>query len=121
MNTLLQDIRYGVRSLMKHSGFTLVAVLALALGIGANSTIFSLANSVFLRRLPVPDPNRLVWLFTDRDDPVSYPDYLDYGREADMFSGILAYEWVPLNMGSSGEAERVQGVLVSANYFSVLG
>ena len=112
MRTLIHDLRYAVRLLWKNPGFTIVAVLALALGIGANSTIFGLANSVFLRPLPVPEPNRLVWLFNDRDSPVSYPDYLDYGRQADMFSGILAYSWIPLNLGSSGEAERVTGVLV---------
>jgi macrolide transport system ATP-binding/permease protein len=121
MGTLIQDLRYAVRLLFKNPGFTTVAVLALALGIGANSTIFSMANSVFLRSLPVPEPNRLVWLFNDGERPISYPDYLDYSRQADMFSGILAYSWVPLNLGSAGEAERVPGVLVSANYFDVLG
>ena len=121
MGTLIHDLRYAVRLLLKNPGFTAVAVLALALGIGANSTIFSLANSVFLRPLPVAEPNRLVWLFNDGERPVSYPDYLDYGRQADMFSGILAYSWVALNLGSAGEAERVTGVLVSANYFDLLG
>ncbi len=119
METLIKDIRYAVRVLWKNPGFTTVATLALALGIGANSTIFSLANSVFLRPLPVPEPNRLIWLFNDRESPVSYPDYLDY-NQADIFSGILAYNWVPLNLGGEGQAERVQGALVSANYFDVL-
>jgi macrolide transport system ATP-binding/permease protein len=121
MGTLMHDLRYAVRLLLKNPGFTVVAVLALALGIGANSTIFSLANSVFLRPLPVSDPGSLVWLFNDRDVPVSYPDYLDYRREADAFSGALAYSWVPLNLGSAGEAEHVTGVLASANYFELLG
>jgi predicted permease len=120
METLVKDIRYGLRSLLKRPGFTTVAVLALALGIGANSTIFSLANSVFLRRLPVPQSNRLVWLFTDRDNNVSYPDYVDYARQTDIFSGVLAYDWIALNLGSSGQADRVQGALVSANYFDLL-
>ncbi len=119
METLIKDIRHAVRLLWKNPGFTTVATLALALGIGANSTIFSLANSVFLRPLPVPEPNRLVWLFNDRESSVSYPDYLDY-NQADIFSGILAYNWVPLNLGGEGQAERVQGALVSANYFDVL-
>jgi predicted permease len=120
MQILWQDLRYGLHKLVKNPGFTTVAVLALALGIGANSTIFSLANSVFLRQLPVPQSNQLVWLFTDRDDNVSYPDYVDYSHQTDMFSGVLAYDWVALNMGSSGQADRVQGALVSANYFDVL-
>jgi len=120
MDGFLKDIRYGIRSLLKKPGFTTVAVLALALGIGANSTIFSLANSVFLRQLPVPQSNRLVWLFTDRDNNVSYPDYVDYAHQTDIFSGVLAYDWVALNLGSSGQADRVEGALVSANYFDVL-
>ena len=121
MQSLVRDIHYSFRQLWKSPGFTIVATLALALGIGANSTIFSLANSVFLRPLPVAEPNRLVWLFNDGDRPVSYPDYLDFGTQADMFSGLLAYSWVALNLGTAGEAERVTGVLVSANYFDLLG
>ncbi|HEY3027289.1 MAG TPA: ABC transporter permease, partial [Pyrinomonadaceae bacterium] len=120
MQILWQDLRYGMHKLVKNPGFTIVAVLALALGIGANSTIFSLANSVFLRQLPVPQSNQLVWLFTDQNNNVSYPDYVDYSHQTDIFSGLLAYEWVALNMGSSGQADRIQGALVSANYFDVL-
>jgi macrolide transport system ATP-binding/permease protein len=120
MGTLIHDFSYAVRVLWKNPGFTTVALLALALGIGANSTIFSLANSVFLRQLPVAQSNRLVWLFTDRDSNVSYPDYIDYARQTDIFSGVLAYDWVALNLGSGGQADRVQGALVSANYFDVL-
>jgi len=120
MQTLWQDLRYGLHKLIKNPGFTIVVVLALALGIGANSTIFSLANSVFLRDLPVPGSNRLVWLFTDQEDNVSYADYIDYSHQTDIFSGVLAYDWVALNMGNNGEANRIQGALVSANYFDVL-
>src|SRR5258706_2649092 len=121
MGTLMHDLRFALRLLWKNPGFTAVAVVALALGIGANSTIFSLANSVFRRPLPVNEPGRLVWLFNDRDLPVSYPDYLDYRNEADTFAGALAYSWVPLNLGSAGQAEHVTGVLASANYFDLLG
>src|SRR5712691_3452795 len=99
MNILWQDLRYGLHKLVKNPGFTIVAVLALALGIGANSTIFSLANSVFLRQLPVPEANRLVWLFTDSNTSISFPDYVDYARQTDIFSDILAYHWIPLNLG----------------------
>jgi len=120
MHTLWQDLRYGGRTLAKSPGFTAVAILALALGTGANSTIFSLANSVFLRQLPVPKSNQLVWLFTDSNTSISFPDYMDYARQTDIFSDILAYNWIPLNLGSGGQAERVEGALVSSNYFKTL-
>ena len=85
MDTLFKDLRYAVRSLVKRPGFTLVAVLTLALGIGINTTVFSLANSVFLRSLPVASPQNLVWVFTDRENPSSYPDYLEYRNQSDRF------------------------------------
>lgn len=115
------DIRYAIRSLLKRPVFTTVTVITLALGIGANTTIFSLANSLFLRPLPVLNPDSLVWIVSDQDNPISYPDYLDYRSQDDLFNGVLAYDWVSLNMGSSGQAERVDGALVSGNYFEVLG
>jgi predicted permease len=121
MDNLLKDLRYAVRSLAKRPGFTVVAVLTLAMGIGINTTVFSLANAVFLRQLPVATPQRLIWVFSDRENPNSYADYLDYRNQTDLFDGVLAYDWVPLNLGNNGEAERVQGTLVSGNYFDVLG
>jgi putative ABC transport system permease protein len=121
MDTLVKDIRYAARNLIKRPAFTVVAVITLALGIGVNTTIFSLANSVFLRPLPVVAPQNLVWVFTDRENPTSYPDYLEYHNHNDLFDGVLAYDWVGLNLGNSGQAERVQGALVSGDYFNVLG
>ena len=121
MDNFLKDLRYAIRSLLKQPGFTLVAVLTLALGIGINTTVFSLANSVFLRTLPVAAPQNLVWVFSGSDNPNSYPDYLDYRNQSDLFDGVLAYDWVPLNLGNDGHAERVQGTLVSGNFFNVLG
>ena len=121
MNNLLKDLRYAIRSLRKRPSFTLVAVLTLALGIGINTTVFSLANSVFLRQLPVRDPHNLVWVFSNNEAPNSYPDYVEYRNETQIFDGLLAYDWVPLNLGANGQAERVQGALVSGNYFDVLG
>jgi predicted permease len=121
MNNLLKDIRYATRSLLKRPSFTLVAVLTLALGIGINTTVFSLANSVFLRQLPVRDPHNLVWVFSNNETPNSYPDYVEYRQETQLFDGLLAYDWVPLNLGTNGQAERVQGALVTGNYFDVLG
>jgi len=121
MDNLLKDLRYAIRSLAKSPGFTAVAVLTLALGIGINTTVFTLANAVFLRQLPVAAPQKLVWMFSDRENPNSYPDYLEFRNQVDLFDGVLAYDWMPLNMGNDGEAERVQGTLVSGNYFDVLG
>ena len=92
----------------------------LALGI-ESTTVFSLANSVFLRQLPVRDPHNLVWVFSNNEAPSSYPDYVEYRNETEIFDGLLAYDWVPLNLGANGQAERVQGALVSGNYFDVLG
>jgi putative ABC transport system permease protein len=120
MENLLKDLRYAFRSLVKRPGFTVVAVLTLALGIGINTTVFSLANSVFLRQLPVASPQNLVWIFSDRDNRTSYPEYLEYQQQAELFDGVMAYEWVGLNLGSNGQSERVEGTLVSNNYFDVL-
>jgi len=121
MENLLKDLRYAFRSLVKRPGFTIVAILTLALGIGINTTVFSLANSVFLRQLPVASPQNLVWIFSDRDNPSSYPEYLEYQQQTELFDGVMAYEWVGLNLGSNGQSERVEGTLVSGNYFEVLG
>src|SRR5678816_3884859 len=121
MENILKDLRYAIRSLLKQPAFTLVAVLTLALGIGINTTVFSLANSVFLRQLPVAAPQNLVWIFSNRDNPTSYPEYLEYQQQTELFDGVLASEWVRLNLGSNGESERVEGTFVSGNYFDVLG
>jgi putative ABC transport system permease protein len=99
--------------LAKRPGFTIVAILTLALGIGINTTVFSLANSVFLRQLPVASPQNLVWIFSDRDNPTSYSEYLEYQQQTELFAGVMAYEWVRLNLGSNGQAERVEGTLFS--------
>src|SRR5689334_20564391 len=121
MENLLKDLRYAFRSLVKRPGFTIVATLTLALGIGINTTVFSLANSVFLRQLPVAAPQNLVWIFSNRDNPSSYPEYLEYQQQTELFEGVMAYEWVGLNLGTNGQSERVEGTLVSGNYFDVLG
>src|SRR6185436_4421663 len=121
MENLLKDLRYAFRSLVKRPGFTIVAVLTLALGIGINTTFFSLANAVVLIQLPVASPQNLVWIFSDRENPNSYSEYLEYQQQTELFDGVMAYEWVRLNLGSNGQSERVEGTLVSGNYFDVLG
>src|SRR5438270_2526476 len=127
MRTLWQDVRFGARALLKSPGFTLVAVVSLAVGIGANTTIFSLVNAALLRPLPgVRDEARLVDVSRtttngDRFAQVSYPDYLYFRDHAQSFDGLAAYSFAPLNLSAEGEAERARGMLASANYFDVLG
>ena len=126
MENLIQDVKYSVRFLLKNRGFTAVAILTLTLGIGANAAIFSLVNAVLVRPLPVKDPDKLVEIFTSSSsgDPYSrssYPDYVDLREQKDTFSGVIAYSNIPFNFSTGGEAERVNGAIVTGNYFSVLG
>jgi len=125
METLWQDLRYGVRVLLKSPGFTAVAVLSLALGIGANTAIFSLVNAVLLRPLPVAEPAALVFLFCGvRNSPysvVSYPDYVDFRDQNKVFSGLATYSGIGLSLNAADQTELVSGAIVSGNYFDVLG
>ncbi len=118
MGTLWQDLRYGVRMLWKSPGFAAVAVLSLALGIGANTAMFSVINTTLLRPLPVVEPERLVTL---NGDGFSYPNYVDYRDRDEAFDGVIAYRYTPLNFGVSGENERIWGYLATGNYFDLLG
>ncbi|MBA3714201.1 MAG: ABC transporter permease [Pyrinomonadaceae bacterium] len=125
IGTLLQDVRYGVRVLWKAPGFTLVAVLSLALGIGVNTATFSVLDAVLLRPLPISEPERLVTVFTKREAELnssfSYPDYVDYRDRNEVFSGMIAWDGVSLNLNTGGTTERVSGQLVTGNFFDVLG
>jgi putative ABC transport system permease protein len=127
METLLKDIRYGFRMLLKSPGFTAVAVISLALGIGANTAIFSIINSFLFAPLPVEDPARLVSIFTtDAKNPgalpVSHYNYLDYRDKTDVFTGVLAYNFAPVNFNKgAGEGKQLFAMVVSGNYFDVLG
>jgi predicted permease len=128
---LWQDFRYGWRILVKNPGFTVVAVLTLALGIGVNTTIFSLVSSMLLRKPPVHDPDRLMMMLS-RDPgaespldeanrlPVSAPDFLDWRAQATSFSGIAALSSDDFTLSGGTEPERVPGATVSADYFQVL-
>src|SRR5688572_12441999 len=124
MQTFLQDIRYGTRMLFKNPGFTAVAVIALALGIGANTAIFSVINSVLLRPLNYPDPDRLV-IFWEKaaqmDTSVSYPNYIDWRDRNTVFDSVMASRRESFNLTGSGEAERVNGRMVSASFFRTFG
>src|SRR5262245_28545879 len=126
METLLQDLRYGSRVLLKSPGFAAVAVLTLALGIGATTAIFTLIDAVLLKNLLVKDPEQLVVLKTvakaGRIGPsFSYPSYQDLRDRNQTFEGISAYYGVRLNFSRSEQTERVAGELVSGNFFSVVG
>ena len=126
MGTLLQDIRYGWRQLLKHPGFTALAILSMALGIGANTAIFSLVDTVLLRPLPVQEPSQLIavdgQLRNGTDFTLqSYPNYKDYRDRNTVFSGLLAYRFVVTSLSHNGVNERVWGFDVSGNYFDVLG
>src|SRR5215468_10152823 len=106
MNTLLHDIRYGVRMLLKCKGFTAVAVTALGLGIGANTAIFSLVNGVLLRPLPFPDAERIVTFEGEcvsagiTDSNISFPDFTDWSQETELFASTAAYWTASANLGA---------------------
>ncbi len=126
MSTLLQDIRFALRTLAKSPGFTAVAVLSIGLGIGAVSAVFNLANLLFLRPLPVERSEELVFVYNQVPDApypydLSYPDYKDYRDGNPVFSGLAAYKPRALNMSADGQNERIYGEIVTGNYFDVLG
>jgi putative ABC transport system permease protein len=133
MDTLFQDLRYGLRTLIKNPGFTVVAVLTLALGLGANTAIFSLTDQILLKALPVQKPDELVVLRadgpksgrvssdSDSANSFSYPMYQELRDKNDVFAGLLARYPVSLSVAGEGPTERADGELVSGNYFDVLG
>jgi len=124
---MFQDLRFGVRMLLKQPGFTLIAILTLALGIGANTAIFSVVNAVLLRALPYPEPGRLVrfWESNPGRDWLEFgasaPNFADWRKQQSVYEQLAAYEFNTFNFTGSGEPERVAAVSVTANFFSVLG
>src|SRR5580693_952350 len=133
MENLLQDIRFGLRTLGKNPGFTMVAILTLALGIGANAAIFSLTDQVLLRLLPVEHPRALVvlsspgrswgrtWSDGDGSTSFSYPTYKEIRDRNEVFAGVLARFHVQVSVAGQGESQLAAAELVSGNYFQVLG
>jgi predicted permease len=126
MENFWKDLRYAFRMLLKNPGFTLIAILALGLGIGANTAIFSVFNGLLWRPLPVKDPQQLVVLVSKSRDleftiPLSYPDFQDYRQLHSVFSDLAAFVPNPVSFGVAGRPERVWTESVSGNYFSVLG
>ena len=123
MQTLWQDLRFGVRMLKKNPGFTIVAVLTLAVAIGANAVVFSVMNGLFLRALKVPQPENLYTLEhgSDKDSSESYPDYLDLRNRNGTFDGLIAYNIDQAALDTGKNPSRAWVYEVSANYFEALG
>ncbi len=125
MGTLLQDIRHGIRMLLKNPGFTLIAVLTLALGIGANTALFSVVNGVILNPLPYPQPDQLVMLYENslafEKSSISYPNLKDWQRSNSTLAEIAGYRSDDFTVTGSGETERVRVGMVSADFFPILG
>jgi predicted permease len=130
VNNIRQDIQYALRTMRKSPGFTAVAVLTLALGIGANTAIFTLVNAVFFRPIPVRDPGNLVSIFTTDERnrsavsnilPVSFPNGDDLQHRAQSFSGVSMYSTAAVSMTVNGQPESLTAQTVSGNYFDVLG
>src|SRR5258706_13574160 len=126
MQTLIQDIRFGLRNLLKQPAFTLIAVITLALGIGGSTAIFTVVNAALLRGLPYKSPERLYHFWESRPQKefpqreFSYPDYQDY-QQTQVCEGLAAYTGGGAIMGGRGEPERIAAPAASANFFSVLG
>ncbi|HSF25070.1 MAG TPA: ABC transporter permease, partial [Blastocatellia bacterium] len=127
MNTLWQDLRFGARMLIKKPGFTLIAIITLALGIGANTAIFSVVHAVLLRPLPYQDPERLTLLWTKLDkigldqNWVSEPEVLDFREQSELFESFGVVFGSSFILTGEGEPEQLSGAQISTNFFSVLG
>jgi predicted permease len=125
MQTFWQDVQYGMRMLLKNPGFTAIAILTLALGIGANTALFTVVNGVLLNPLPYEDPGSLVALYAKSKEfprsSISYPNFLDWQRENHAFTALAAFRADDLNLTGVGEPERLRTEMVSAAFFPILG
>jgi predicted permease len=132
LGEFIADVRYGLRQFLRNPGFTAVAVATLAMGIGVNTTIFSLVSAMLLRKPPVADPDRLVMLVSRNPGaaspldeanrlPASAPDFLDWRAQSTAFSGMVASAETDFTLSAAAQPEQVPGAQVSANYFQVLG
>ncbi len=125
MESLLQDLRFGFRTLLKNAAFSTVAILALALGTGANTALFSVVNAVLLRPLPYERSDRLAMVWGKNPaisrDAISVPDFLDYRNQNQVFEQMAIFAYDDFNLTTGDEPEHLQGTIVSSNYFSTLG
>src|SRR5712692_239895 len=127
MNTLIKDISYALRGLWRNRAFTVVALVSLALGIGANAAIFSLVNAVLLRALPFAEPERLVMVWEDQSS-IGFPrfdvapaSYVDWKAQNQVFDDMAALNWKDFNLTGDGEPERILAHGVTANFFPLVG
>src|SRR5262245_12968166 len=126
MATLWQDLRYGARMLLKKPGFTLIAVITLALGIGANTAIFSVINGVLLKSMPYHEPERIVLLWGETPSrgehrsQVSATDVADWRKQNTVFEEVAIYDHWSATLSGEGEAERLSGLQVGDGYFSMM-
>jgi len=124
---MFHDLRYAARSLTRNPGFTVVVVLILALGIGANTAIFSLVNAVLIQPLGFAEPERLVALYEGTTGaafsrfPFSAPDLRDLERSQQSYQGVGAYRNVPFELSGDGDPERITGAKITASLFPLLG
>jgi predicted permease len=122
---LIQDLRYGSRMLAKSPGFTVVAILTLALGIGANTALFSVVNGVLFNPLPYPQPEQLVWLAESKPNfssgSISWPNFKDWQKENRTFSGMGLYRGYNFNLTGHGEAEQLQARFLTSDFLNVVG
>ncbi|HEV7673499.1 MAG TPA: ABC transporter permease [Candidatus Angelobacter sp.] len=125
LTSLPQDLRYGARILLRSPGFYLIAILTLALGIGANTAIFSVVNGVLLNPLPFHHSDQLVSMFQEipnfKNGSISYPNFIDWRRMNTTFAGMAAYRSVGFNLSGNGVPERLHGEMISAGFFEILG
>lgn len=125
MYSLIQDLRFSLRLMRKRPGMTFLVIAALVLGIGANTAVFAVVNSVLLRPFPLPDPDRVVIIWaTSKQIPnmaVSYPEYLDWKQQSHSFQSMAALQAISFNMTGRGHAEHLNGIKASASFFKVLG
>ncbi len=123
METFIHDVRFALRGFRKNPGFAALAILSLALGIGANTTMFSTVNALLWQDLPVPQPERLVRIFEWRDSyrNVSYPNFRDLREQSDVFDGVLLHRLETFGLNTGEESQVLTGEIVTANYFQVLG
>ncbi|MBZ5536356.1 MAG: ABC transporter permease [Acidobacteriia bacterium] len=124
MDAFFKDLRFGIRGLLKSPGFTAIAVITLALGIGANCAIFSVVNAIFIRTLPFQDPDRLIWVWDvqpqPKQAPASYPEFVDWRNMNQVFEQMSSGRGASFNLTETGDPERLPGYSVTANFFQMV-